>query len=109
MKRLVLNLAIVGMLGLAGTGVAMSVPASTAHATNATALQTQVFKVEKMTCAACPITVKTAIRRLEGVRSVEVDFQSKTATVVFDPASTTTARIAQASADAGYPAHVAKG
>ena len=39
-----------------------------------------------------------------GVKSVEVDFPSKTATVVFDPAVATVEDIAAASANAGYPA-----
>lgn len=65
---------------------------------------TQVYTVEKMTCSTCPITVKTAIKRLEGVLSVEVDFDSETATVVFNPALVTVAKIATASTDIGFPA-----
>jgi mercuric ion binding protein len=41
-----------------------------------------------------------------GVRSVTVDFDARTATVVFDPARTTIEAIAAASANAGYPAVV---
>ena len=64
------------------------------------------FDVPGMTCATCPITVKIAMSGVEGVQSVEVDFDSLSATVIFDPALTDAAAIAEASAQAGYPADV---
>jgi mercuric ion binding protein len=64
------------------------------------------FDVPDMTCALCPLTVKTAMSGVEGVQSVEVDFDSLTATVIFDTALTDAAAIAEASAQAGYPATV---
>ncbi len=67
-------------------------------------LATATFAVEKMTCGTCPITVKTAMSRVEGVRSVEVDFEKKTATVVYDPTVASPDAIAAASTNAGYPA-----
>lgn len=66
--------------------------------------QTVTFTVNKMTCAACPITVRTAMEKVEGVKSVDVDFAAKTATVVFDPGVATPAKIGAASTNAGYPA-----
>ena len=42
--------------------------------------------------------------RVEGVKSVIVNFDAKTATAIFDPAVTTTKDIAAASASVGYPA-----
>jgi len=42
--------------------------------------------------------------RVEGVRSVTVDFAAKTATAVFDATVTTAQEIAAASANVGYPA-----
>jgi len=68
------------------------------------AKQTVTFAIEKMTCAVCPITARKAMERVEGVKSVAVDFDAKTATVVFDPAVTTPDQIGAASANAGYPA-----
>lgn len=66
--------------------------------------QTRVFAIENMTCAACPITVKKAMARVEGVKEVTVDFEAKTATAIFDPAVTKVEAIANASTDVGYPA-----
>jgi len=72
--------------------------------TTASEQQTITFAVEKMICAACPITVRKAMEKVDGVKSVTVDFNAKTATVIFDPAVTTPEQIGQASTYAGYPA-----
>ncbi|MEW6321321.1 MAG: heavy metal-associated domain-containing protein [Acidobacteriota bacterium] len=73
-------------------------------ASTAAGLETRVFHVEHMTCATCPITVKAAMAAVTGVSAVEVDFESKTARVTFDPAIATPEQIAAASTNAGYPA-----
>ena len=66
--------------------------------------QTVAMSVEKMHCAMCPITVRKAMEKVDGVVEVEVDYDTKVATVTFDDAATTAAEIAQASTDVGYPA-----
>lgn len=63
------------------------------------------FSVENMTCATCPISVRSAMRRVDGVISVEIDTETNIATVAYDPALTTTAEIAAASTNVGYPAN----
>jgi mercuric ion binding protein len=63
--------------------------------------------VANMTCEVCPITVNKAIKHVNGVRAGKVDYNSKTATVVFDDATTTVQAIAAASTHAGYPANLA--
>ncbi|MCT9000623.1 heavy-metal-associated domain-containing protein [Chelativorans intermedius] len=50
------------------------------------------------------MTVRLAMEGVAGVKSVKVDFEAKTATVVYDPSTATVAAIAAASTDAGYPA-----
>jgi mercuric ion binding protein len=65
---------------------------------------TASFAIDKMTCATCPISVRKAMKRVDGVKSVKVDFKTKIATVVYDPAKTTPAQIAAASTKVGYPA-----
>lgn len=62
------------------------------------------YAVENMTCATCSLTIKTAIKRLDGVKSVDVDFDKKTTTVVFDDEKVTDAAIVYALRDAGFPA-----
>ena len=65
---------------------------------------TVVLAVKRMTCALCPITVAKAIRAVDGVIDVSVDYKSKRAVVRYDDAATTVKAIAQASTFAGYPA-----
>lgn len=68
--------------------------------------QVQSYTIEKMTCATCPITVKKAMQRVEGVKDVDIDFDTKIAIVTFDPNLTNTDEIAAASTDVGYPATI---
>lgn len=103
---------LVGLLAIGAVGASFAPGVdrlAAAPATAVAATRTATFAVENMTCALCPITVKKAMERVAGVRSVEVDFEAKTATVVFDPALATAEAIAAASTDAGYPARLASG
>jgi mercuric ion binding protein len=98
------------LLVLGGTGWA-AVPAATSAAAQSASqpvatAQTATFAIDNMTCALCPITVKRAMEGVAGVQSVTVDFDAKTATVVFDPSVTSVDAIAAASTNAGYPALV---
>jgi len=85
-----------------GTSLPTTIPFTAALAAES---QTQAaFSIKNMTCALCPVTVKKAMEGMPGVKSVAVNFEDKTATVVFDPARATIAAIAAASTNAGYPA-----
>ncbi|MDT7531216.1 heavy metal-associated domain-containing protein [Sphingopyxis sp. SE2] len=77
--------------------------------TSTAALQRASFTVENMYCPSCPLAVKKAMSQVSGVNSVEVDYQARRATVLFDPAKTTVEQIAAASTGIGYPARVATG
>lgn len=50
--------------------------------------QTVTLSVPGMTCAACPITVKKALSKVEGVSKVDVGFEKREAVVTFDDAKT---------------------
>lgn len=107
MKRIFIIITAVAVIGLGGVMTLSTFPA--ANADNEAAQvqageQTTVFSIEKMTCVACPITVKKAMERVDGVKSVKVDFDAKTATVVFDPSTATPDQIGEASTNSGYPA-----
>ena len=105
MKPLVL----VAALGIIGNVLPLSATSalSQSPAVTVAQVQTETFAIENMTCALCPVTVKTAMERVEGVSSVDIDFDAKTATVVFDPTVASLAAIEAASTNAGSPAHVA--
>lgn len=69
----------------------------------AAAEKTVTLKVDNMTCAMCPITVRKALEQVEGVQSAQVDFDAKTATVVYDPDMASVSDLTQATTNAGYP------
>ncbi len=68
--------------------------------------KTITFDVEQMTCATCPIAVRKAMLRVNGVDKVEVDLKNKLAIVTFDSSRTTPTEIGQSSTDVGFPATV---
>ena len=65
--------------------------------------KTVTLDVPGMTCAACPITVKTALAKVKGVEKAEVSFEKKEAVVTFDDAKTTVKALMEATKNAGYP------
>ncbi len=68
--------------------------------------KTAKFSVPGMTCALCPLTVTTAMSKVEGVISATADFDTKTATAVFEDSKTSETALSEASANAGYPVTV---
>ncbi|MDG0854450.1 mercury resistance system periplasmic binding protein MerP [Roseateles puraquae] len=70
------------------------------------ATQTVTLSVPGMTCAACPITVKKALSKVEGVSQVDVTFEKREAVVTFDDAKTNVQKLTKATEDAGYPSSV---
>ena len=70
------------------------------------ATQTVTLSVPGMTCAACPITVKKALSKVEGVSNTNVTFEKREAVVTFDDGKTTVQKLTQATQNAGYPTSV---
>ncbi len=70
------------------------------------ATQTVTLSVPGMTCSACPITVKKAISKVDGVSKVDVSFEKREAVVTFDDAKTRVQKLTHATEDAGYPSSV---
>ncbi len=90
MKKLVSLIALMG---------ALSTPAWAAT-------KTVTLAVPGMTCAACPITVKTALGKVAGVEKTDVSFERREAVVTYDDAKTTVVALTKATAGAGYPSTV---
>jgi mercuric ion binding protein len=67
------------------------------------ATQTVTLSVPGMTCAACPITVKKALAKVEGVRNTDVNLEKREVIVTYDDAQTNVAALAAATKNAGYP------
>lgn len=70
------------------------------------AVQTVTLSVPGMTCAACPITVKKALSKVEGVSQVDVSFDKREAVVTFNDAKTSVRKLTEATTNAGYPSSV---
>jgi mercuric ion binding protein len=69
--------------------------------------QTVTLNIENMTCAMCTVTIKKALQKVEGVQAVTVDYDSKTAIIIFDNQKTDSAALIKATTDAGYPGSLA--
>ena len=65
--------------------------------------KTVTLRVPGMTCSACPITVKKALQKVQGVQKVTATFEPKEAVVTFDDSKTTLEQLREATANAGYP------
>ena len=70
------------------------------------ATKTVTLSVPGMTCAACPITVKKALTKVDGVQKAEVSYEKREAVVTFDDAKTNADALTKATANAGYPSSV---
>nr|AEP25438.1 MerP [Klebsiella pneumoniae] len=70
------------------------------------ATQTVTLSVPGMTCASCPITVKHALSKVEGVSNTDVSFDKRQAVVSLDDAKTSVQKLTKATTDAGYPSSV---
>ena len=84
--------------------IALIVLATPAAAAN----RTVTLSVPGMTCALCPITVKTALTRVEGVTKADVNFDKRQAVVTYDDAKTNVGALTRATTDAGYPSTAAQ-
>lgn len=67
------------------------------------AVQTVTLSVPTMDCPVCPITVKKALTRVDGVSKAEVNFEKRQATVTFDDARASVQNLTEATKNAGYP------
>ena len=72
-------------------------------------LKTITLSVDKMTCNMCPITVKRALRKVEGVTEVSAAYEGNgvgRATVTYDPARVDVEDLTFATGQAGYPSRL---
>ncbi len=70
------------------------------------ATRTVTLSVPGMTCATCPLTVKTALGKVEGVLEAKVTWEPKEAVVTYDDTRTDIAALTEATRKVGYPSVV---
>lgn len=68
--------------------------------------QSVTLELQNMTCAMCKFTIKKALQGVEGLEEANVDYDTKTAKVAFNPQKTSVDALIKATTDAGYPATV---
>lgn len=61
------------------------------------------LSVPKMDCEVCPITVRKALGKVEGVSRTDVSLPKREVTVTFDDAKTNVSALTAATTNAGYP------
>src|SRR2546430_17315501 len=66
------------------------------------ATKTVTLDVPGMTCPTCPITIKKALNKVQGVSKVDVSYEKKQAVVTFDDTKTDTKALVKATTNAGY-------
>jgi mercuric ion binding protein len=88
--------------------VVMAVLAGLFSAPVHAATKTVILSVSNMTCAACPITVKKALSKVEGVGAIDVSYEKKEAVVTYDDAKTNVEALTKATEGAGYPSQLKK-
>ena len=66
----------------------------------------QKFNVTGMTCSACSASVEKAVKKLNGIESVNVNLLSNSMTVDYDENNIDKSEIINAVVDAGYGASV---
>lgn len=90
-----------------GSGAAESVRSEAASDRGVTArLATVQFRVDGMTCGGCALATELAVKKLEGVRSADAEYDKATGegrcTVEYDPKAVSVDRIAAAIERAGF-------
>ena len=70
------------------------------------ATKTVTLSVPGMSCPVCPLTVKGALSKVDGVIKTDVQFEKREARVTFDDSKTSVSKLTDATEDAGYPSSV---
>tara|TARA_Y100000590_G_scaffold319330_1_gene361376 strand:+ start:2403 stop:2711 length:309 start_codon:yes stop_codon:yes gene_type:complete len=65
--------------------------------------RTVKLSVPSMNCAMCPITVRKALEKVDGVKQADVDYKTKSAVVIYDDQKASVDLLTKATQDAGYP------
>lgn len=105
MKTL-LSLVVIGFAALNVHAYAAEAGNQEAQTEQTAAEQTVILSVPGMSCGMCPITIRAALNKVDGVIEASADNASKTATVRFDPSKTNVEALIEATKNAGYPSSV---
>ncbi len=111
MAKLVLWLATLAVFALAAFpfyGSKLVAPRATAGATGPAQLATAELKIDGMDCEVCAGIIQRELLETRGVARAEVRYPAGSATVKYDPATTSPAQILAAVGAAGYKASLVR-
>lgn len=102
MEKLFILVVFIILVGFAGckTSQSKSEPSTDSSSVNAN-IETE-FRVNGMHCTGCENTIKTNVKDIKGVATVEASFKENKAVVGYDSLLTNEAAIISAINDAGY-------
>ena len=80
------------------------VPSQTAATGNHGEIKTVKLDIEGMSCGSCAASINTALKKVEGVRTIDITFEQKGGTVEYDPAKTNEKSIVDAINKSGFKA-----
>ena len=83
--------------------------ASNNNTAQSTPVKQVVLNVEGMTCAACSVTVKKSLERVDGVQKANVMMNPLEAIVIYDPAKVSVEQLIEATKNVGYPTSIKGG
>lgn len=104
-----LMMAALGFVLVMAAGIALA-PVATAHGQDeAQKSATVTLQVAKMTCGGCAAAVKSAAKKIDGVKDATVSYEKGSAEITYDPAKTTPEAIAKVITEkSGFPTSVPK-
>lgn len=89
--------------------LAPAAPVADTVSASARAMRTITFRVEGMTCGGCAIATRTVLKRLDGVKTAKVSYDTKRAVVTYDASKVTVQQMIAAIGKAGFTATVIGG
>jgi copper chaperone CopZ len=101
---LIATLLVVGFAGLNLSRYVFASAPVAAQTDLSNGLHRIVVPVEGLSCVTCEIPVRHALRKIDGVKSVQVSAASKTATVDYEPAKANPKQLVAAINSTGYRA-----
>jgi mercuric ion binding protein len=96
----ILNISLVTLVAVLAI-VPMVFNASTSLGEEGKNTQEVTLKVDGMTCRMCPLTIKTALKKLNGVMDTDVSYKDKEARVLYGDGKITVDAIVKAIENAG--------
>jgi mercuric ion binding protein len=65
-------------------------------------LKSVILAVPGMDCPVCPVTVRKALEKVDGVHDIIVEYETRTVVVAYDDTRVTLSALTQATTDAGF-------